>query len=150
VTSSLGKGLFHVRTAPSDKPLTLVKYRLQPRFTPLPLRVRLFSKSEDSLLSIMVQYVANPYLPGVLKDVNFILSLPFSPISLKMSPRGTLDRTSNELRWQVPHIEVCVFSLSPWIFFLLCLDWKPCTTCQKCIICSNLICCFLSYLQFLA
>ncbi len=84
---------------------------------------RLFSKSEDSLLSIMVQvrlslsilyelaeqshiasnslgliwslykkimcmqYVANPYLPGVLKDVNFILSLPFSPISLKMSPR---------------------------------------------------------------
>jgi len=106
VTSSLGKGLFHVRTAPSDKPLTLVKYRLQPRFTPLPLRVRLFSKSEDSLLSIMVQYVANPYLPGVLKDVNFILSLPFSPISLKMSPRGTLDRTSNELRWQVPHIEV--------------------------------------------
>jgi hypothetical protein len=40
VTSSLGKGLFHVRTAPSDKPLTLVKYRLQPRFTPLPLRVR--------------------------------------------------------------------------------------------------------------
>ncbi len=34
-----------------------------------------------------MQYVANPYLPGVLKDVNFILSLPFSPISLKMSPR---------------------------------------------------------------
>ncbi len=26
--------------------------------------------------------------------------------------RGTLDRTSNELRWQVPHIEVCLFIIS--------------------------------------
>ncbi|KAJ7551620.1 hypothetical protein O6H91_06G021800 [Diphasiastrum complanatum] len=106
VASSLGQGFFHVRTSPSESPLTVLKYRLQPRFTPIPLRIRLVTKQVGFLLSLMVQYVANPFLPGILKDVTFCVSLPCSPASLKMSPRGLLNRSAKEITWQFPEIEV--------------------------------------------
>lgn len=38
--SSVGKGVFHVRTRPSEQPMTILKYYLQPNFTPVPLRFR--------------------------------------------------------------------------------------------------------------
>ena len=40
VTSSVGKGIFHVRTKPVEQPMTILKYRLQPQYTPVPLRFR--------------------------------------------------------------------------------------------------------------
>ncbi|XP_024520079.1 uncharacterized protein LOC112342462 isoform X1 [Selaginella moellendorffii] len=104
ITSSLGQGYFHVRTPPAESPLAVLKYRLHPRFTPLPLRMRLVAKKVGFLLSVMIQYVVNPYLPRELKDVTFVLCLPCSPESLKVSPRAALDRSTKELRWQVGEI----------------------------------------------
>lgn len=104
IVSSLGKGLFHIRTPVSEDPLTILKYRLQPRFTPLPLRVRLLTRQSGTLLSLMIQYVANPFLPTPLKDVVFIVKLPEDPTLLKVSPKATLNRQSQELRWHVQEI----------------------------------------------
>lgn len=106
IVSTLGKGLFHVRTPASDNPITVLKYRLLPRFTPLPLRVRLVTRQSGTLLSVMIQYVANPFLPSPLKDVAFILKLPEDPTLLKVSPKATLNRHSQELRWHIPEIQL--------------------------------------------
>lgn len=106
IVSTLGKGLFHVRTPASENPITVLKYRLQPRFTPLPLRVRLVTRQSGTLLSVMIQYVANPFLPAPLKDVAFILTLPEDPTLLKVSPKATLNRHSQELRWHIPEIQL--------------------------------------------
>lgn len=35
----------------------------------------------------VLQYVVNPHLQGALKDVTFIVHLPFAPITLKSSPK---------------------------------------------------------------
>ncbi|RVW28000.1 hypothetical protein CK203_106182 [Vitis vinifera] len=53
--SSLGNGMFHVRTAPSEEPIPILKYSLLPRLTPLPLRVRLIKRHSGTLLSVMIQ-----------------------------------------------------------------------------------------------
>eukprot|EP00249_Psilotum_nudum_P003491 c16903_g1_i2 orf=220-2154(-) len=106
--SSLGKGLFHVRTPPSEDSITVLKYRLHPRLTPVPLRIRLVTCQSGSLISLMIQYVANPYLPDSLKDVLFIVKLPFVPSLLKMSPKGSLNRHSKELRWHIKEIQLQV------------------------------------------
>ncbi|KAL3698930.1 hypothetical protein R1sor_016952 [Riccia sorocarpa] len=104
IAGSLGNGVYHVRTPPSESSIPILKYRLHPRFTPIPLRLRMVSRQNPLSLSFMIQYVANPYLPGVLADVVFIVKLPFAPSTLKMNPRGALDRNARELRWQVPQI----------------------------------------------
>ncbi|CAI5516990.1 unnamed protein product [Closterium sp. Naga37s-1] len=64
----------------------LMKYRLQPRYTPIPLRLRFVTRRSDEALSLMIQYVANPYLQAPLLNVTFILSLAFSPASLRLNP----------------------------------------------------------------
>ncbi|KAK9931751.1 hypothetical protein M0R45_019016 [Rubus argutus] len=102
--SSLGNGMFHVRTAASDEPLPILKYSLQPRLTPLPLRVRLVQRHTGSLLSVMIQYVSNPELPAPLTDVTFIVKLPVDPTLLKVSPKAVLNRSEKELKWHVPEI----------------------------------------------
>ncbi|CAM6102156.1 unnamed protein product [Calypogeia fissa] len=104
VASNIGEGVYHVRTPPSDSPVTVLQYRLQPQFTPIPLRLRLVSRQNPLTLSFMIQYAPNPYLRGILTDVAFIVSLPFAPSTLKMAPRGILDRGSKELRWVVPQL----------------------------------------------
>ena len=83
-----------------------MKYRLQSRFTPLPLRVRLVICQSGTLLSVMIQYVANPFLPAPLKDMACILKLPKDPTLLKVSPKATLNRHSQELRWHIPEIQL--------------------------------------------
>eukprot|EP00897_Mesotaenium_endlicherianum_P001590 jgi/Mesen1/1459/ME000132S00410 len=106
VASSLGDGFFHVRAPPSlEDEMVVLKYRLHPRFTPVPLRVRFHTNRTDDALSLMIQYVANPYLAGPLTDVTFILSLPFSPASIKLNPSAVLNVVTKELRWKVPVIE---------------------------------------------
>jgi hypothetical protein len=105
VTSSVGRGVFHVRTKPVEQPMTILKYRLQPQHTPVPLRFRVLTQQTDISLSVMVQYVVNPHLQGALKDVTFIVHLPFAPITLKSSPKAALDRTAKEVRWLIPSIE---------------------------------------------
>ncbi|XP_010452134.1 PREDICTED: uncharacterized protein LOC104734290 [Camelina sativa] len=102
--SSLGNGLFHVRTAPSEEPIPILKYSLQPKLTPLPLRVRMVKRVSGTLLSLMIQYVSNPDLPEPLKNVDFILKLPVDPTLLKVSPKAILNRTDRELKWQIPEI----------------------------------------------
>ncbi|KAF8035320.1 hypothetical protein BT93_C1369 [Corymbia citriodora subsp. variegata] len=102
--SSLGNGLFHVRTAPSDEPIPILKYSLLPRLTPLPLRVRLTKRHSGTLLSVMIQYASNPELPAPLHDVTFILKLPVDPSLLKVSPKAMLNRSERELKWLVPEI----------------------------------------------
>ncbi|XP_010483266.1 PREDICTED: uncharacterized protein LOC104761828 isoform X2 [Camelina sativa] len=102
--SSLGNGLFHVRTAPSEEPIPILKYSLQPKLTPLPLRVRMVKRVSGTLLSLMIQYVSNPDLPEPLKNVDFILKLPVDPTLLKVSPKAVLNRTDRELKWQIPEI----------------------------------------------
>lgn len=102
--SSLGNGMFHVRTAPSDEPIPILKYSLLPRQTPLPLRVRLTQRHSGTLLSLMIQYVSNPDLPAPLTDVTFILKLPVDPTLLKVSPKAVLNRSERELKWHVPEI----------------------------------------------
>ncbi|KAL1086139.1 hypothetical protein V6Z11_D08G097000 [Gossypium hirsutum] len=54
--SSLGNGMFHVRTPPSEEPIPILKYSLLPRLTPLPLRVRLIKRLSGTLLSVMIQF----------------------------------------------------------------------------------------------
>ncbi|KAI4377678.1 hypothetical protein MLD38_015265 [Melastoma candidum] len=102
--SSLGNGLFHVRTAASDEPLPIMKYSLLPKSTPLPLRVRLTKRHSGTLLSVMIQYVSNPELPGPLNDVTFVLKLPIDPTLLKVSPKAILNRSEKELKWIIPEI----------------------------------------------
>ncbi|KAF8102587.1 hypothetical protein N665_0198s0285 [Sinapis alba] len=102
--SSLGNGLFHVRTAPSEEPIPILKYSLQPKLTPLPLRVRMVKRISGTLLSLMIQYVSSPDLPQPLKNVDFVLKLPVDPTLLKVSPKAILNRTDRELKWQVPEI----------------------------------------------
>ncbi|CAF1766512.1 BnaC09g32790D [Brassica napus] len=102
--SSLGNGLFHVRTAPSEEPIPILKYSLQPKLTPLPLRVRMVKRVSGTLLSLMIQYVSSPELPQPLKNVDFVLKLPVDPTLLKVSPKAILNRTDRELKWQVPEI----------------------------------------------
>ncbi|KDP36398.1 hypothetical protein JCGZ_08667 [Jatropha curcas] len=102
--SSIGNGMFHVRTAPSDEPLPILKYSLLPRLTPLPLRVRLVQRRSGTLLSMMIQYVSNPDLLVPLSDVTFILKLPVDPTLLKVSPKAVLNRSERELKWHVPEI----------------------------------------------
>lgn len=103
--SSVGKGVFHVRTRPSEQPMTILKYYLQPNFTPVPLRFRVLTQRTETALSVMVQYVANPHIAGELKDVIFKVALPFAPITLKSSPRATLNRNTKEVLWHIPSIE---------------------------------------------
>lgn len=102
--SSLGNGLFHVRTAPSEEPIPIIKYSLLPRQTPLPLRVRLIKRLSGTLLSVMIQYVSNPDLPAPLNDVTFVLKLPVDPSLLKVSPKAVLNRSERELKWHIDEI----------------------------------------------
>ncbi|XP_047939666.1 uncharacterized protein LOC125187178 [Salvia hispanica] len=102
--SSLGNGLFHVRTATSEEPIPIAKYSLQPRMTPLPLRVRLAKRLSGTLLSIMVQYVSNPDLPAPLNNVTIVLKLPVDPSLLKVSPKAVLNRSERELKWHIDEI----------------------------------------------
>ncbi|GLU20907.1 hypothetical protein SLE2022_370830 [Rubroshorea leprosula] len=102
--SILGNGMFHVRTAPSEEPIPILKYSLVPRLTPLPLRVRLIKRHSGTLLSVMIQYASNSDLPAPLNDVTFVLKLPVDPTLLKVSPRAVLNRSEKELKWHVPEI----------------------------------------------
>ncbi|CAN1748266.1 hypothetical protein LINPERHAP1_LOCUS3355 [Linum perenne] len=102
--SSLGNGMFHVRTAASDEPIPIFKYSLIPRLTPLPLRVRLVQRHSGSLFSVMIQYVSNPDLPVPLSNVTFVLKLPVDPTLLTVSPKAALNRSQKELKWVVPEI----------------------------------------------
>ncbi|KAL4317980.1 hypothetical protein GQ457_18G005000 [Hibiscus cannabinus] len=102
--SSLGNGMFHVRTAPSEEPIPILKYSLLPRLTPLPLRIRLIKRLSGTLLSVMIQYVSNPELIAPLTDVTFVLKLPVDPTLLKVSPKAVLNRSERELKWHVPDI----------------------------------------------
>ncbi|KAJ8439578.1 hypothetical protein Cgig2_024165 [Carnegiea gigantea] len=102
--SSLGNGMFHVRTPASEEPLPIVKYSLLPQLTPIPLRVRLVKRHVGTLLSVMIQYVSNPDLPARLTDVTFILKLPVDPTLLTVSPKAVLNRSQKELKWHVNEI----------------------------------------------
>ncbi|CAN0908454.1 TSET complex member tstC [Linum grandiflorum] len=102
--SSLGNGMFHVRTAASDEPIPIFKYSLVPRLTPLPLRVRLVQRHSGTLFSVMIQYVSNPDLPVPLSDVTFVLKLPVDPTLLTVSPKAALNRSQKEVKWVVPEI----------------------------------------------
>lgn len=102
--SSLGNQMFHVKTAPSEQPIPILKYSFLPRATPLPLRVRLVKRHSGTLLSVMIQYVSNPDLPAPLTDVTFILKLPVDPRLLKVSPKAVLNRSERELQWHVDEI----------------------------------------------
>ncbi|KAF5739717.1 hypothetical protein HS088_TW12G00927 [Tripterygium wilfordii] len=104
--SSLGNGMFHVRTAPSEDPIPILKYSSLPKLTPLPLRVRLIKRRTGTLLSVMIQYVSNPDLLMPLNDVTFILKLPVDPTLLKVSPKAVLNRAERELRWHMQEIPV--------------------------------------------
>lgn len=104
--SSLGNGMFHVRTAASDEPIPILKYSLQPRLTPLPLRVRLVKRHTGTLLSVMIQYVSSPEMLTPLCDVTFVLKLPVDPTLLKVSPKAMLNRSERELKWYVSEIPV--------------------------------------------
>ncbi|KAL0289289.1 UNVERIFIED_CONTAM: hypothetical protein Sangu_2466400 [Sesamum angustifolium] len=102
--SSLGSGLFHVRTAPSQEPIPIIKYSLLPRMTPLPIRIRLVKRLSGTLLSVMIQYVSNPNLPVPLNNVTIVLKLPVDPTLLKVSPKAVLNRSERELKWHIDEI----------------------------------------------
>ncbi|XP_073141660.1 uncharacterized protein [Henckelia pumila] len=102
--SSLGNGLFFVRTPSSKEPLPIIKYSLQPHLTPLPIRVRLVKRLVGTLLSIMIQYVSNPELPAPLTDVTIVLKLPVDPTLLKVSPKAVMNRSDRELKWLIDEI----------------------------------------------
>ncbi|KAI3444156.1 hypothetical protein Pfo_000821 [Paulownia fortunei] len=102
--SSLGSGLFHVRTASSEEPIPIMKYSLLPRMTPLPIRVRLVKRLSGTLLSVMIQYVSNLDLPAPLNDVTIVLKLPVDPTLLKVSPKAVLNRSERELKWHIDEI----------------------------------------------
>eukprot|EP00850_Spirogloea_muscicola_P012012 SM000076S21833 [mRNA] locus=s76:412134:416737:- [translate_table: standard] len=105
VASSLGENAYHARMGPADEPTAILKYQLQPRFSPIPLLLRMPTRRGDSSVCVMIQYVANPYLTGELRDVVFTLTLPADPSTVRMSPRGLFDRATKEVRWQVPQIK---------------------------------------------
>ncbi|GMH23266.1 hypothetical protein Nepgr_025109 [Nepenthes gracilis] len=102
--SSLGNGMFHVRTSASEEPIPILKYSLLPHSTPVPLRVRVIKRHSGTLLSVMIQYVSNPDLPAPLNDVTFVLKLPVDPTLLKVSPKAVLNRSERELKWHVQEI----------------------------------------------
>lgn len=102
--SSLGNSMFHIRTAPSEEPIPILKYSLLPRLTPLPLRVRLIKRHSGTLLSVMIQYASNPDLPAPLNDVTIVLKLPVDPTLLKVSPKAVLNRPEKEVKWHIPEI----------------------------------------------
>lgn len=104
--SSLGNGLFHLRTALCEEPIPIMKYSLLPRVTPLPIRVRLVKHLVGTLLSIMIQYVSNPDLPAPLKNAVFVMKLPADPTLLKVSPKAVLNRSERELKWHIDEIPV--------------------------------------------
>ncbi|MCL7025541.1 hypothetical protein MKW94_013470 [Papaver nudicaule] len=104
LVSSLGNGLFHLRTKSSEEPIPVLKYSLLPRLTPLPLRVRMVTRHSGTLLSVMIQYVSNPDLPAPLNDVTFVLKLPVDPSLLKVSPKAGLNRSEKELSWHIQEI----------------------------------------------
>ncbi|CAI7904716.1 unnamed protein product [Closterium sp. NIES-53] len=105
----------------------LMKYRLQPRYTPIPLRLRFVTRRSDEALSLMIQYVANPYLQAPLLNVTFILSLAFSPASLRLNPEAQLDPWTKELRWHVPQITVRVIIAHISAHLQSTLPDKPCS-----------------------
>eukprot|EP00850_Spirogloea_muscicola_P006032 SM000028S10126 [mRNA] locus=s28:559966:564382:+ [translate_table: standard] len=105
VASSLGENAYHARMGPADEPTAILKYQLQPRFSPIPLLLRLTTRRGDGSVCVMIQYVANPYLTGELRDVVFTLTLPADPSTVRMSPRGLFDRATKEVRWQVQQIK---------------------------------------------
>ncbi|KAM7508421.1 hypothetical protein LguiA_018874 [Lonicera macranthoides] len=102
--SSLGSGMFHLKTTPSNEPVPIMTYSLLPRLTPVPLRVRLIKRHSGTLLSIMIQYVSNPNLPAPLNDITFVLKLPVDPTLLKVTPKAILNRSLKELKWIVKEI----------------------------------------------
>ncbi|KAK8954570.1 hypothetical protein KSP39_PZI002798 [Platanthera zijinensis] len=102
--SSLGNGMFHVRTLSQEKPIPILKFSLLPRLTPLPLRLRLIKRHNGTLLSVMIQYTSNPELPAPLSNVKFILKLPVDPTLLKVTPKAVLNRSEKELTWHIPDI----------------------------------------------
>ncbi|KAG1364114.1 F-BAR domain only protein 1 [Cocos nucifera] len=102
--SSLENGMFHVRTPSMEEPIPILKYSLQPRFTPLPLRVRLLNRHSRTLLAVMIQYASNPALPTPLSNVTFVVKLPVNPTLLNVSPKAVLNRGERELRWHVPDV----------------------------------------------
>ncbi|XP_010913657.1 uncharacterized protein [Elaeis guineensis] len=102
--SSLDNGMFHVRTPSMEEPIPILQYSLQPRFTPLPLRVRLVKRHSGTLFSVMIQYASNPALPAPLSNVTFIVKLPVDPTLLNVSPKAVLDRGERVLRWHVPDV----------------------------------------------
>ncbi|KAL5703271.1 hypothetical protein ACHQM5_028382 [Ranunculus cassubicifolius] len=102
--SSLGNGMFHLRTAASEEPLPILKYSLLPRATTLPLRVRLIKRHIGTILAVMIQYSSNPDLPVPLNDVTFILKLPVDPSLLKVSPKAVLNRSEREIRWHIEEV----------------------------------------------
>uniref|UniRef100_A0A5B6ZZ09 MHD domain-containing protein n=1 Tax=Davidia involucrata TaxID=16924 RepID=A0A5B6ZZ09_DAVIN len=102
--SSLSNGMFHVRTAPSEEPIPILKYSLLPHLTPLPLRVRLIKRHTGTLFSVMIQYASSPDLSAPLNDVIFVLKLPVDPTLLKVSPKAVLSRTERELKWHIDEI----------------------------------------------
>ncbi|CAH9140975.1 unnamed protein product [Cuscuta epithymum] len=104
LVSSLGNGMFHLKTAPSNEPLPIIKYSLLPRLTPLPLRVRLVQGLSGTLFSVMLQYVSSPDLPAPLTDVTFVLKLPVDPTLVKVSPKALLNRSEKELKWHIDEI----------------------------------------------
>lgn len=102
--TSLENQTFHLKTPNSDQPIPILKYSFLPRFTPLPLRVRLVKRHSGTLLSVMIQYVSNPDLPSPLTNVTFVLKLPVDPRLLKVSPKAVLNRSERELQWHVDEI----------------------------------------------
>ncbi|KAG9446202.1 hypothetical protein H6P81_012330 [Aristolochia fimbriata] len=102
--SSLGNGIFHVRAPHRKEPMPLLKYSLQPCFTPIPLRVRLITRCSGTLLAVMIQYASNPGLLAPLSDVKFVLKLPVDPTLLNVSPKALLNRSKKELCWHVEEI----------------------------------------------
>ncbi|CAI7792016.1 unnamed protein product [Closterium sp. NIES-53] len=72
----------------------LMKYRLQPRYTPIPLRLRFVTRRSDEALSLMIQVRAS-----LLANVPHLFTCP--PPS---EPLAQLDPWTKELRWHVPQI----------------------------------------------
>lgn len=110
LTARVGPGLFHARIPPSavagpTSPLVLTKYHLAAHATPLPLRLHLVTRrGPDGRVAVLLQYVANPALLGPLHKVLFIISLPFTPDSVRFSPRGVWVKKERQLRWTVPTV----------------------------------------------
>ncbi|PKA48698.1 hypothetical protein AXF42_Ash018515 [Apostasia shenzhenica] len=102
--SSLGNGMFHVRTPSQEEPIPILKFSLLPRLAPIPLRLRLVKRHSGTLLSVMIQYASNPELPAPLTNITFILKLPVDPTLLKVSPEAVLNRNQKELAWHISDI----------------------------------------------